>query len=75
MAAPRPAAPAGTPRDIVAKLTGAVERSLQDKSVVEALHLQGAEPEYMAPEAFARYVDSEITRWTGVIRALNIKPD
>jgi len=68
-------APAGTPRDIVGKLTGAVERSLRDKSVIEALHLQGAEPEYMAPEAFARYVDSEITRWTGVIRALNIKPD
>lgn len=68
-------APAGTPKDVVDKLTAAVERSLRDKGVDEALRAQGTEPEYMAPEAFARYVDSEITRWSGVIRQLNIKPD
>jgi tripartite-type tricarboxylate transporter receptor subunit TctC len=68
-------APAGTPKEIVDKVARAVERSLQDKAVAEALRSQGAEPEYMAPDAFARYVDSEITRWTTVIRALNIKPD
>jgi tripartite-type tricarboxylate transporter receptor subunit TctC len=53
----------------------AEERSLQDKTVAEALRSQGAEPEFMAPDAFARYVDSEITRWTKVVRELNIKPD
>ena len=68
-------APTGTPKGIVEKVAGAVERSLQDKAVAEALRSQGAEPEYMAPDAFARYVDSEIARWTKVIRALNIKPD
>ena len=68
-------APAGTPREIVDKVAGAVERSLQDKGVAEALRAQGAEPEYMPPDAFARYVDSEIARWTKVIRALDIKPD
>ena len=68
-------APAGTPREAVDPLATAVERSLNDKAVGEALRAQGAEPEYMAPAAFARYIDSEITRWTGVIRSLNIKPD
>ena len=68
-------APAGTPKEIVDKVAGGVERSLQDKAVAEALRSQGAEPEYMAPDAFARYVDGEIARWTKVIRSLNIKPD
>ena len=68
-------APAATPKDVVDKVARAVERSLQDKTVAEALRSQGAEPEFMAPDAFARYVDSEITRWTKVVRELNIKPD
>jgi tripartite-type tricarboxylate transporter receptor subunit TctC len=68
-------APAGTPKDVVDKVARAVERSLQDKTVAEALRSQGAEPEFMAPDAFARYVDSEVTRWTKVVRELNIKPD
>lgn len=68
-------APAGTSKDIVDKVARSVERSLQDKAVAEALRSQGAEPEFMGPDAFARYVDSEITRWTKVIRQLNIKPD
>ena len=68
-------APAATPKDVVDKVARAVERSLQDKTVAEALRSQGAEPEFMAPDTFARYVDSEITRWTKVVRELNIKPD
>lgn len=68
-------APAGTPREIVDRLALATERALQDKTVADALRAQGAEPEFMGPDPFARYVDSEITRWTKVIRSLNIKPD
>jgi len=66
-------APAGTPRDVLDKLAQALERTLRDKSVVELLRQQGAEPQFMGPEAFARYVDSEIARWGGVVRAAGIK--
>jgi len=68
-------APAGTPRELVDKLAQALERSLRDKSVVELLRKQGAEPQFMDPAAFARYVDSEIARWGGVVRAAGIKID
>lgn len=68
-------APAGTPRELVDKLAQALDRSLRDKSVVELLRKQGAEPQFMDPAAFTRYVDSEITRWGGVVRAAGIKLD
>lgn len=68
-------APAGTPRELVNKLAQALDRSLRDKSVVELLRKQGAEPQFMDPAAFTRYVDSEITRWGGVVRAAGIKLD
>jgi len=68
-------APAGTPREVVDKLAQALDRSLRDKSVVELLSKQGAEPQFMDSAAFARYVDSEIARWGGVVRAAGIKLD
>jgi tripartite-type tricarboxylate transporter receptor subunit TctC len=66
-------APAGTGRDVIDKLAQALERTLRDKSVAELLRQQGAEPRFMGPDAFARYVDSEIARWGSVVRAAGIK--
>jgi tripartite-type tricarboxylate transporter receptor subunit TctC len=66
-------APAGTPREIVDKLAQAMERALREPSVVEMLRQQGAEPQFMGADAFARYVDSEIARWGSVVRAAGIK--
>lgn len=58
-----------------AALAQALDRSLCDKSVVELLWKQGAEPQFMDPAAFTRYVDSEITRWSAVVRTAGIKLD
>lgn len=66
-------APAGTARDVVDKLAQALERTLRDKSVADLLRQQGAEPQFMGPDVFARYVESEIARWGGVVRAAGIK--
>ena len=68
-------APAGTPRDVVDKVAQALDRALREQSVVDLLRQQGAEPHFMGPEAFARYVDSEIARWGGIVRAASIKLD
>jgi tripartite-type tricarboxylate transporter receptor subunit TctC len=65
--------PAGTPREIVDKVAQALERALRDKSVVDLLRQQGAEPQFMGADAFARYVESEIARWGSVVRAAGIK--
>lgn len=66
-------APAGTPREIVDKVAQALERALRDKSVVDLLREQGAEPQFMGADAFARYVESEIARWGSVVRTAGIK--
>ena len=68
-------APAGTPREVVDKVAQALERALREKTVVDTLRLQGAEPQFMDAAAFGRYVDSEIARWGGVVRAAGIKLD
>jgi tripartite-type tricarboxylate transporter receptor subunit TctC len=68
-------APAATPRDVVDALAQALERALRDKSVVELLRQQGAEPQFMGPDVFGRYVETEIARWGGVVRAAGIKLD
>ena len=68
-------APAATPREVVNMLAQAMERALRDKAVVELLRQQGADPQFMGPEAFGRYVESEISRWSAVVRAAGIKLD
>ncbi len=68
-------APAGTAGDRVDKLAQALERALRDKAVIALLRQQGAEPQFMPSAAFARYVDSEIARWSGVVQAAGIKLD
>src|SRR5512133_661564 len=68
-------APAGTPREVVDKTAQALDRALRETSVVDLLRQQGAELHFMDPSEFARYVDSEITRWGGIVRAAGIKLD
>jgi tripartite-type tricarboxylate transporter receptor subunit TctC len=52
-----------------------MDRALHEKTVMDLLKQQGAEAKFMDSAAFARYVDSEITRWGGVVRAAGIKLD
>jgi tripartite-type tricarboxylate transporter receptor subunit TctC len=66
-------APAGTPREIVDQVAKALGRALRDQSVADLLRQQGAEPQFMGADAFARYVDSEIGRWSRVVRTAGIK--
>jgi tripartite-type tricarboxylate transporter receptor subunit TctC len=66
-------APAGTAREVVDKVAQALEHALREKAVADLLRQQGAEPQFMAPDAFARYVEEEIARWGGVVRAAGIR--
>lgn len=68
-------APAGTAQAVVDKLAQGMERALHEPAVVDALSKQGAEAQFTDAAAFARYVDSEIARWGGVVRAAGIKLD
>lgn len=69
-------APAGTPRDIVARLHGAVVQALQDPAIRKRFINDGAEPTpSSSPEAFGKLIQSEVTKWAAVAREAGIKPE
>jgi len=68
-------APAGTPKDIVAKLHKSVVFALQDPGVRERFLASGADPVGNTPEEFSTLVRSEVTKWGKVVQAAGIKPE
>ena len=68
-------APAGTPRGIVARLSGDVVVILGMSDVLESLRKQGAEPEGMTPDEFAAYQQSEIAKWAIVVKTSGARAD
>ncbi len=69
-------APAGTPKDIVARLNAAFKTAMADPSVRQRLADQGLEippPAQQSPEAFAVYLRAEMDKWGAIIRESGIK--
>jgi tripartite-type tricarboxylate transporter receptor subunit TctC len=67
-------APAQTPKEIVAKLHGAMTGILQTPAVQEKLAADGTQPVGNTPEEFARFLKSETDKWGKVVRAAGITP-
>jgi tripartite-type tricarboxylate transporter receptor subunit TctC len=68
-------APAGTPREIVAKLNADVTQILNSTTMKEQLGAQGLEPIPTSPEAFAKQLRVEIAKWGKVVKATGAKPE
>jgi len=68
-------APAKTPKDIVAKLSGEVQKALEDEGVKEKLSNLGAVIDPAGPEQFGRFLRDEIEKWAQVIKASGIHAD
>jgi tripartite-type tricarboxylate transporter receptor subunit TctC len=68
-------APAGLPKNIVAKVNGDVTALLGLPDVKERLARLGAEPAPQSPDDFARFVRAEIARWGKVVKASGAKVD
>jgi tripartite-type tricarboxylate transporter receptor subunit TctC len=66
-------APAGTPREAIDKLARAVNEAVKTDEVAKALAPQGIDLLGGTPDEFARYIDSEMTRWDKVSRAAGLK--
>jgi tripartite-type tricarboxylate transporter receptor subunit TctC len=67
-------APAGTPRDIVNKLSASVAKASQMTDLKERYAGLGLEPISSTPEQYADYVRKDIAKWRKVIAAAKIKP-
>jgi len=69
------AAPAKTPRDVVAKLNDAVVRALRSPEIRERMTQIGFDVVAGTPEEFGAFMKAEIERWTAVVERGGIKPD
>jgi len=68
--------PAGTPRDIVMNLHGAVGRAVLDPVIRQRYLADGGEPAPSAsPEEFRDFIRAEGRKWAKVIRDANIQPE
>jgi tripartite-type tricarboxylate transporter receptor subunit TctC len=71
-------APKGTPKEIIAKLNGAVRAALADQVVRARFADQGQEiwpPEKQTPEALYAQHKAEIAKWWPIIKAAGIKAE
>lgn len=67
--------PAGTPKDIVAKLHADVVRVLKQPDVKERFAGEGGEVVADTPDEFAAFVRKEIPKWSKVVKDAAVKVD
>jgi tripartite-type tricarboxylate transporter receptor subunit TctC len=68
-------APVRTPREVIAMLNRALAATLSDPSVKKSLGDLGVDIIGGTPEAFAAYIQSEISKWAAIIKASGAKVD
>ncbi|BEU97755.1 tripartite tricarboxylate transporter substrate binding protein [Acidovorax sp. DW039] len=68
-------APAGTPKDVVNKLSDAFGQVLQMPEVRSRMVSQGADPAFLGADEFARFLAAEMPRWAEVVKKSGAKLD
>lgn len=68
-------APAGTPKDIVAKLNTEILRAASYPEFRRVLANAAIEPIGSTPEELARFMKSEIVKWAKVVKEANVQVD
>jgi tripartite-type tricarboxylate transporter receptor subunit TctC len=68
-------APAGTPREIIAKWNSEVTRILASPEMKVFFAQQGAEPAADSPEQFAALIKSEIIKYAKIVKQSGAKVD
>lgn len=67
--------PATLPKNIIARLNRAINKSLADREVREKLVQQGLEVESMTSEGFATVVRADVGRWAKIIRETGVRAE
>jgi tripartite-type tricarboxylate transporter receptor subunit TctC len=64
--------PAGTPREVIARLNSELTRAMSAPDIRARFTAEGADPATGTPEQFGAFLKSEIAMWTKVVRDANI---
>ena len=67
--------PAATPKPLVARINADIVTALKAQDVRERFAAQGVDAVGSSPAEFAAYINSEIARWSKVVKAAGIKPE
>ncbi|WP_444814692.1 Bug family tripartite tricarboxylate transporter substrate binding protein [Variovorax flavidus] len=68
-------APAGTPKDVVARLSDAFKQVLTSPEVRDRMVSQGADPAFLGSEDFAKFLVTETPRWEKAVKASGARMD
>ena len=68
-------APAGTPKDVVAKLNAEFNKALSQPDLRNKLGEQGADPVGGTPEQFATLIKTDLVRWGAVVKSSGARID
>jgi tripartite-type tricarboxylate transporter receptor subunit TctC len=61
-------APAGTPKDVVAKLNAELKRALEQPEVKERFAAQGFAAAWSTPDQYAAFIQAELAKWAKVVK-------
>jgi len=67
-------APAGTPREMIARLNQELHKTLSNPDLVKRLTASGIDTQTSTPEELGKFIRSENTRFGKVIKSAGIKP-
>jgi len=68
-------APAGTPREIITRLSELAAKAMHSPEVQPRLAREGVDPIGSTPEAFAKVIHDDIIKWSEVVRVSGAKID
>ncbi|HEY1475129.1 MAG TPA: tripartite tricarboxylate transporter substrate binding protein [Pseudolabrys sp.] len=66
-------APAGTPKDIIDRLSVELRKLVDTDDVKQRIHAEGGDPLTSTPAEYAADIDKEETKWGGLVHKLNLK--
>ena len=69
------AAPAATPREVIAKISTDVLKVVNSPELHERLKSEGSDPVGDTPAEFAAFLRNEIAKWAKVIKFAKVKPE
>jgi tripartite-type tricarboxylate transporter receptor subunit TctC len=68
-------APAGTPKEVVAKLSDAFRQVLTTPDIRNRMTTQGADPAFLGADDFAKFLAVEMPRWADAVKKSGAKLD